>query len=240
MKTYRIHLIRHALTQDNLEGLYCGITDSPLCDEGENQLRDAMKAYTYPRADFVFSSPLKRCIDTAKILYPDLKPMEIDGLRECDFGEFEGKSADELHGKFPIFDQWLAGEKGIKPPFGEGEEEFSHRICSTFTAIVDGIIKTGSDNVAIITHGGVISTLMANFALPEGSVSEWMTPSCCGYTLRVTPYLWMSGKKVEAISEIPEIPQEESNYYEGWDWYPDDSDFDISEFVPMDSEDEKQ
>ena len=46
MKTYRIHLIRHGLTGDNLSGVYCGITDTPLCDEGKDQLRQMKEEYT--------------------------------------------------------------------------------------------------------------------------------------------------------------------------------------------------
>ena len=38
MKTYKIHLIRHGLTEDNLKGLYAGHTDTSLCDEGKAQI----------------------------------------------------------------------------------------------------------------------------------------------------------------------------------------------------------
>ena len=58
-----------------------------------------------------------------------------------------------------------------------------------------------------------------------------MTPSGCGYTIRVTPQLWLSGRKFEVIEEIPLSQKEEKNYYDGWDYYPDDDDFDISEYV---------
>ena len=50
----------------------------------------------YPQVDAVFSSPLKRCTETAKVIYPDRNPIVLDDLREYDFGEFEGKTAEEL------------------------------------------------------------------------------------------------------------------------------------------------
>jgi alpha-ribazole phosphatase len=189
--------------------------------------------YKYPQVDFVFSSPLKRCKETAEILYPHLNPIVIDELTEYNFGEFEGRTAEELHEKEPLFDRWLLGDENIKPPFGESNREFINRICNAFVKIIDGVVKSGSDNVAIITHGGVISSLLANFGIPEASVSEWMTPSGCGYTLLISHFLWMSGHKAEVIKEIPEIPQGESegNYYDGWDYYPNDDDFDISEYL---------
>lgn len=233
MKTYRIHLIRHGLTQDNIDGVYSGRNETPLCEDGRNQILQMKEEYKYPMVDFVFTSPLKRCTETAEILYPHLKPIVIDDLTEYNFGEFEGRTAQELHEKEPLFDRWLMGDENIKPPFGESNREFTNRICSAFVKIVDGVVKSGIDNIAIVTHGGVISALLANFGLPEASMSEWMTPSGCGFTLLISHYLWMSGHKAEVIKEIPEIPQEESegNYYDGWDYYPNDDDFDISEYL---------
>ena len=207
--------------------------ETALSEEGKAQLLQMKEEYKYPQVDFVFSSPLKRCKETAEILYPHLNPIVIDELTEYNFGEFEGRTAEELHEKEPLFDRWLLGDENIKPPFGESNREFINRICNAFVKIIDGVVKSGSDNVAIITHGGVISSLLANFGIPEASVSEWMTPSGCGYTLLISHFLWMSGHKAEVIKEIPEIPQGESegNYYDGWDYYPNDDDFDISEYL---------
>lgn len=233
MKTYRIHLIRHGVTKDNLDGVYCGITDTPLCDDGKEQLRQMKEEYNYPGAQFLFTSPLVRCKETAEILYPDLKPIVIDGLTEYNFGEFEGKTAEELQKKDKGFERWLKGEPGVRPPFGESNEDFANRVCSSFVKIVDGVIKTGTEDLIIVTHGGVISTILSNFGLPEASVSDWMTPPGCGYTIRISHFLWMQGHKFEVIKEIPEIASEETkgNYYDGWDYYPNDDDFDVSEYL---------
>ncbi len=232
MKTYKIHLIRHAITKDNIEGIYTGRADTPLCTEGIEQLEDTKDKYIYPQADFVFSSPLARCTETAKILYPHLNPIVMDGLTEINLGQFEGHTAEELHGKQPLFDRWIRGEQGVTPPFGESTEDFNRRVCNTFEKLVDGIIKADTDSVAIVTHAGVISSVLAAYGLPEASASQWLTPPCCGYTLLVSHFLWMSGRKVEVIREIPENPDEEKgNYYDGWDYYPDDDDFDISEYL---------
>ena len=233
MKTYRIHLIRHGVTKDNIEGVYCGITDTPLCDDGKDQLRQMKEEYSYPDGQFLFTSPLTRCKETAEILYPELKPIVIDGLTEYNFGEFEGKTAEELHKKDKGFERWLKGEPGVRPPFGESNEDLAKRVCSSFVKIVDGVIKTGTEDLIIITHGGVISTILSNFGLPEASVSDWMTPPGCGYTIRISHFLWMQGHKFEVIKEIPEVASEEAqgNYYDGWDYYPNDDDFDVSEYL---------
>ena len=221
------------MTKDNIEGVYCGITDTPLCEDGKEQLHQMKEEYNYPGGQFLFTSPLIRCKETAEILYPDLKPIVIDGLTEYNFGEFEGKTAEELQKKQPNFEPWLKGEPGVRPPFGESNEDFANRVCSSFVKIVDGIIKTGTEDLIIVTHGGVISTILSNFGLPEASVSDWMTPPGCGHTIRVSHFLWMQGHKFEVIKEIPEIASEETqeNYYDGWDYYPNDDDFDVSEYL---------
>ena len=222
MKTYRIHLIRHGLTDGNIEGLYIGHTDVELCEQGRQQLFEMKENYKYPEASVVFSSPLKRCLETADIIFDGLPPVEVPQLIEYNFGSFENRAADELHEKEPLFDRWLAGEKDITPPFGESNNDFAARVCEAFIKIVDAQIKTGTDDICIITHGGVIMAIMSAFVIPELPMHEWLTPSGCGYTLRVTPQLWMAGQKVEAVEELPVSSDRQENYYDGWDYYPED------------------
>lgn len=233
MKTYKIHLIRHAMTSESQEGKYIGHTDVPLSEAGVAQLESMKEEYIYPVADVVFSSPLSRCTDTARILYPEAQIVTIDELIEYNFGEFEGRTAEELHEKEELFDDWLRGERDVEPPFGESNADFAKRVCTAFAAIAEGVMKSGTEDTVIVTHGGVIMTIMAAFALPEASMHEWLTPNGCGYTLRLTPTLWMAGQKVEAIEEIPAPERKQENYYDGWDYYPDitDEDFDISEYI---------
>ena len=53
MKTLRLHILRHGLTQGNLDGLYVGHTDLPLCEAGRAQLLQMKEAYRYPASSFV-------------------------------------------------------------------------------------------------------------------------------------------------------------------------------------------
>lgn len=207
MKSYYIHLIRNGLTAGNLDGKYIGHLDEPLSREGVEQIKQMKEDYKYPPVEAVFSSPLSRCTETAKLIYPTREPIIMDGLIEYNFGEFEGKTAEELE-SHPVFPDWLRGEKDVTPPFGESNSEFSKRIAKTFIKIVDGLIESGVTKSAIVTHGGVIMALLSFFGLPEAPMHEWMTPGGCGYTVRVTPSLWSQGKKLEVIAQIPEIEGE--------------------------------
>ena len=93
MQSYTIHLIRHGATKGNQLGQYIGRTDLPLAPEGAEQLRELSRAGGYPTAQAYYCSPLLRCRETLNILYPDAEPVVVEGLRECDFGEWEGKTA---------------------------------------------------------------------------------------------------------------------------------------------------
>ena len=226
MKTCKIHLIRHGIAEGSVEGQYIGHTDVPLTDEGRRQLQQMKRDYEYPAVSAVLSSLLDRCLETARILYPDVSPLIFDNLIEYDFGEFEGQTADDLKGE-KEFAAWLSGGPDAAAPFGESNAAFQKRVCRAFYDIVNGVLKAGTDSVAIITHGGVIMTIMEMFAIPEAPMHQWLTPNGCGYTLNVIPSVWGNTTKAEAFAEIPLKPRDEEEDDENINW---DEEIDPDEF----------
>ena len=202
MKSYIIHFIRHGAIDETLSGKYIGTTDVPLSDKGKMALRKLDFEYKYPGTQVVFTSPLKRCVETCNVLYPEMKPLVMANLSECNFGEWEGKTADELKSD-PDFEKWLAGDTSVKPPRGENNADFTRRICKMFESIVEGLIKTGTTESVIVTHGGVIMTLLAVYGLPQAKPFEWVMDNGYGYSLRVTPMLWQRDKVCEVYTTLP-------------------------------------
>lgn len=202
MKSYVIHFIRHGAIDETLSGKYIGTTDVPLSDKGKAALRKLAFENDYPKVQAVFSSPLKRCTETCRILYPDNNPLAIANLSECNFGEWEGKTGDELKDD-ETFQRWLAGDTAVKPPRGESNADFVRRICNMFESIVEGLMKTGTTESAIVTHGGVMTTLLAVYGLPQAKPFEWITDNGCGYSIRITPMLWQRDKVTEVFQRIP-------------------------------------
>ncbi|MBQ7654557.1 MAG: histidine phosphatase family protein [Clostridia bacterium] len=202
MKSYYIYFYRNGLTPSDTQDKYIGHTDVELSEEGVKQIEQMTSLYTYPKVDAVFSSPLKRCRKTAELIFPENEIIEIHDLIEYNFGSFEGKTAADLQ-ENEVFARWLAGEKGVEPPFGESNESFVKRICSCFEKIVEGLMKTGTTKAAIVTHGGIIASLLTAYGIPEAAMHEWITPNGCGYEIRVTPSIWMRGQKFEVIAEVP-------------------------------------
>ena len=210
MKSYYIHFIRHGAISPTLQGRYIGTTDVPLSDQGKIALKKLDATLDYPYAKVVFTSPLKRCTESARILYPTIEPLVIDHLSECNFGEWENKSADELRGN-EDFAKWLAGDVSVKPPRGESNADFTRRICLMFENIVDGLIKTGTTDTVIVTHGGVMTTLLAVYGIPQAKPFDWACDNGYGYSLRVTPMLWQRDKVAEVFDRIPKKKRSEDD-----------------------------
>lgn len=201
MKTYKIHLIRHGTTEANQDGRYIGRTDLPLSPEGLSALLALKDQYQYPGGVRFFTSPLTRCKQTLEVLYPNCQPEVVDGLRECDFGDWEGKSIRDLKND-ESFLQWMEG-KTKEIPNGEDTEGFRTRVCAAYESIVSDLLHSGDTEAVICTHGGVITLLMQLYSLPRLDPKDCLAAAGQGFTLRVTPSIWMNEPLAEALCMIP-------------------------------------
>ena len=198
MKTYKIHLIRHGLEKPEGVIRYVGKTDLPLTARGKEQIKVLDNQGIYPYAQRLYSSPLKRCVETLEIIYPEKEITTVPGLCECDFGKFENKTAEELKDD-PAFSDWLSG--GC-PPGGESTDDFVKRSVVAFAKTVEDIMKEGVTDCAFCLHGGNIMAILSVCGLPELPFNEWVCAPGRGYTLRITPSVWMRGYKAEVLGEI--------------------------------------
>lgn len=201
MKSYIIHFVRHGMTDANVKGQYAGSWDIPVSDEGKKKLQDLKNTYEYPTAQEYYSSPLSRCLETCGILYPKVTPTIVDGLKECDFGDWEGKTTEELSSDSEYL-KWIKSSK-IAPPNGESWDDFYKRIANSFEDIVTSLMKRGVTSATVFTHGGVIMSLMSMYGIPKAKPFDWMVDNGCGYSVRITPGLWMRDKIFEVYQKIP-------------------------------------
>lgn len=208
MKSYQIHFIRHGSTVADNKGQYIGNTDVPLSQQGIDDLKKYDELYKYPGTPIVYTSPLLRCIQTCNVLYPAIKPTIVSGLSECSFGDWEGKTADMLQSD-PAFTAWLANSRDNAPPNGESGIDFTKRICKAFEGIVTNLMNTGETTAVVITHGGVIMTLMSIYGLPQAESYRWQMDNGFGYSIRITPMLWMRDKVAEVYDYCPREDKED-------------------------------
>lgn len=173
----KIILIRHGMTKGNLEKRYVGCTDEPLCEEGRRQIVQAAGAKRYPKADLLYVSPLKRCIETAELIYPDKNYILCDPLKERDFGEFEYKNYLELSTNKDYID-WLKSNGEIPFPAGERTEDFKLR-CQI--AYEDIISQAAGQDIALVVHGGTIMSILEKYGVPERNFYDWQIKNGEGY-----------------------------------------------------------
>lgn len=164
----KLILIRHGKTRGNALKKYIGTTDEPLI---EGTAADKK----YPNADMIVSSPLKRCIMTAELIYPGEKISICSDLRETDFGDFENKSYDELKDN-PHYRRWIDSGGEYAPPNGEGRHEFVTRCIKAYKQIIEG---GEAECIAFVAHGGTIMAIMQHIF--GGGFYDYMVPNLGGY-----------------------------------------------------------
>lgn len=187
-------LIRHGKTAGNLLGRYIGSrTDEPLCDEG----REGLAGKQLPEVERLYVSPMKRCVETAEILWPgfDRKKMQkVTDLRECDFGDFENKNYKELSGNGD-YQAWIDSNGTLPFPNGESMDAFKSRCLEAFARIAEEVSgaeqewiasgKTGIFRAGIVVHGGTIMAILEQYGYPKAAYFDYQVKNGCGY--RLTP-----------------------------------------------------
>ena len=150
-KPLRLTLVRHAVTDWNLEGRWQGWSDVPLGELGASQaksLRAKLGAITY---DAVFSSDMSRTMQTAE--HAGFQPTLEPRLREIHFGIFEGET-NAVVAKHPGFNTWLENPMHTKIEGGESYADLETRALNW----LEGLPETGE--ILAFTHGGIIQVLV--------------------------------------------------------------------------------
>ena len=187
-------LIRHGATLSNKEGRYLGKTDEALSPEGICGLEKSVADRSYSTADVLFSGPMKRCLETAQILYPGQTPIIIPEWTEMDFGAFEGHNYQELS-KDPNYQRWIDSGGTLPFPEGESREEFIHRSVAGYEKMVyqmkmiwersaaSGQGDRKIQSVSAVVHGGTIMALLSHFL--GGEYFDYQAKCGQGYSGRL-------------------------------------------------------
>jgi alpha-ribazole phosphatase len=168
----KITFIRHGKTAGNIAKLYIGRTDESLCEEGR---ADAAARAVQTDVKCVFVSPMRRCRETAKLLFPNAEQFVIDDFREIDFGDFEGKSSavmSDAKSGDPRYQAWVNSDCEDAIPNGESPAEFRLRVIRAFETMILSRQADASD-IVIVAHGGVIGYISAAFETPKSKEHWW-------------------------------------------------------------------
>jgi probable phosphoglycerate mutase len=154
-------LIRHGahlLGGGTIAGRMPGVHLSPL---GRDQAdRMAGRVARMPVRS-IYCSPIDRARETAQPLADRLNlPVQVsEALSEIDFGEWAGRTLDELR-PLPLWRRWNEFRSGTRAPGGESMLEVQSRVVAEVLRLSD---RNGDDCVALVSHGDVIKAALAYF-----------------------------------------------------------------------------
>ena len=166
-----IHLIRHGQTNWNKNALYQGTKDIPMNHKGIEESRILADRLKHFRIDTLYSSPLKRAVDTAQSInaHHKLDIVVRDNLREIELGEWEGLNREQVKAAYPkALGTFTKDTVDTRPPGGESFKDLSLRVQETLRDIV--LSHGEDDEIVIVTHGGVIKNIIADIlrmSLPD-------------------------------------------------------------------------
>lgn len=184
-----IVLLRHGQTAGNLENRYIGKTDQPLSPAGIAAVRRLAKQAALAAPAEVYVSPLRRARETAALLFPQARQVVCLDLREMDFGDFEGRNADEMEHD-PAYRAWVDGLCRGACPNGESPADFAGRVGTAFDEIVRGAVRQGLDQLTIVAHGGTIMAIMQLYARPPRDFYAWQVRNGGGWRASLDEASW--------------------------------------------------
>ncbi|GLC88869.1 histidine phosphatase family protein [Lysinibacillus piscis] len=185
-----VHLLRHAPTKENREKRYIGWTDAPLAD-------GSVLPIISSTVSTVYGSDLCRCRETAAAYFPNANYLADKQLREMNFGDFEGKTYEELKTD-ERYCAWLDDPTQSPAPNGETFNAFCQRVQKGFRAL-----PKDNQEYYLVVHGGVIRALLVAFAPTAQSFWSYTVPHHQQWTLHFTQAAWEEGARCMSLLAAP-------------------------------------
>lgn len=158
-----LYLIRHGESEQNIANVMSGMTNTKISASGIQQCKRLSAAFMNKKIDFIFSSPLDRAIQSAKLIFPEFKERIIvsDFLREFNYGTYEGHSRDNyLETEDKVIDMWLNSPSNLTFPDGDNINKHTEFV---YSGVLQTINKYDGQNLVYITHRTTIRLLIAKF-----------------------------------------------------------------------------
>ncbi len=155
----RIYWVRHGENRANLTLEFSHRrVDYPLTPKGVLQAQQTAEYFVDRDIHEIYSSPLKRTVETAGIIGArlNLSVVVVENLREIDVGELEGQppSAELWAQHNKVLDDWFAGRSEVAFPGGEDHRMLRARVRAALEQIVD---RKSGRNIIVVGHGGTLA-----------------------------------------------------------------------------------
>lgn len=198
----KVYLVRHGKTAGNLEKRYIGRQDIEVAPIGLEELQALVDAKFYSQtSERLFVSPMKRCQMTAGLVLPYLPIETEDGLKECDFGDCEGMTYEEIASD-PALQPYVRDGALRNFPNGDDLDEFSVRCADTFVQLVDKAIVEGHKEIAMVAHGGVFMGMMSILATDGLEFWQYYVNNGKGYDIDIDEDIWATEKRIREYKKL--------------------------------------
>jgi len=158
-------LVRHGISEWNTLGIWTGITDTELTDEGREEARRAAQVLGDIDLHRAYSSKLKRAKETLDLLMSQLaqenpETTEHAELNERDYGELTGKNKWEVKEQYGE-EKFMAWRRSWDHPVPGGEtlKDVSERVLPFYKERILKDLQDGK-NVIVAAHGNSLRALM--------------------------------------------------------------------------------
>jgi len=175
-------LARHGETAWNVERVFRGRADVNLNEVGVTQAELLGKHLSQWQLEAIYSSPLKRALDTANTVArcQKLAVHIADGLTDFDYGEWQSLPEQEVKRLYPaLLNEWHSNPQRVKMPEGESLEDVRRRAID----VVDGILARYHGNVLLVSHRVVIKVLVCHLLGLDNSHFWNIRQDVCGITV---------------------------------------------------------
>ncbi|OPJ63009.1 histidine phosphatase family protein [Clostridium oryzae] len=157
-----IVLIRHGETEWNTVGKFQGATDIPLSDNGKLQAKQLRKKFAlFDDWNLIYSSPLKRALETAEIIASprNIQPIICNDLTEICFGLWEGLTINDIKDKYPSeYALWI--NDPVNGPICGGDLSTRNASIRAKRGILDIVDKHPGEKILVVAHGGIIKAAL--------------------------------------------------------------------------------
>jgi phosphoserine phosphatase len=178
----KLILARHGETEWNVEKVFRGRADVNLNEVGIKQAGLLGKHLCNWELEAIYSSPVKRALDTANIV---ARCMEVavciaEGLTDFDFGEWQSLSEQEVKRLYPaILNEWQSSPHKVRMPGGENLDDVTKRTAE----VVDEVLSRHHGNVLLVSHRVVFKVLICSLLGLDNSHFWNISQDVCGLTI---------------------------------------------------------
>jgi alpha-ribazole phosphatase/probable phosphoglycerate mutase len=203
MTVTRLWLIRHGEPAPDIRGRCYGRLDVSLSAEGRQEVELVARRLASEPISAIYASPRRRTLESAEIIATrhGCGIQTENNLCEIDFGDFEGRTYDEISQRYPeVYRQWMERPTEVEFPHGESYSKLHARVTQTLAVLLE---RHSGQSVILATHGGVIRIVLAEvLSIPPANVFRIAQ----GYAaINLVQYIG-SHPVVELVNEVPKPP----------------------------------